>query len=164
MGKSILILGAGRSSASLIQYLARTCEHSAWSLKVADYSHPAAFAMTQGFKSTEAIQFDIQDKVKSVETIQSADIIVSLLPAHLHSLVAEICLEFSKHLFTASYVTNEMNSFHQRAISKGVLFLNECGLDPGIDHMSAMYLIDKIKSRGGVIHSFLSFTGGLISP
>ena len=96
--------------------------------------------------------------------ITSADVVISLIPAHLHPFVARICLSEKKHLLTASYVSDEMKSFHTEAQSKGLLFLNESGLDPGIDHMSAMQVIDKIKSVGGKLTSFESFTGGLIAP
>lgn len=163
MDKSILILGAGRSSASLIQYLARTCQEFKWKLVVGDFSLQAAANMTRSYPFAKAIQFDILNKPKSAEAIAASDIVISLIPAHLHLLVAELCVEFGKHLITASYVTPEMKGLHQDAVRKDLLLLNECGLDPGIDHMSAMGLIDKIKSEGGVIDTFLSFTGGLIS-
>jgi saccharopine dehydrogenase-like NADP-dependent oxidoreductase len=86
------------------------------------------------------------------------------MPAHLHAIVAKICLQLRKHLLNASYVTEEMKSFDEEARSKDLLFLNECGLDPGIDHMSAMQVIDRIKASGGRVVSFESFTGGLIAP
>jgi saccharopine dehydrogenase (NADP+, L-glutamate forming) len=86
------------------------------------------------------------------------------MPAHLHPLVAKLCLKLNKHLLTASYVSDEMAEFHEEAKAKNLLFLNECGLDPGIDHMSAMQVIDSIKARGGKLTTFESFTGGLISP
>jgi saccharopine dehydrogenase-like NADP-dependent oxidoreductase len=90
--------------------------------------------------------------------------VISLIPASLHVLVAKLCLEKKKHLLTASYVSDEMKFFHKEAKAKGLLFMNECGLDPGIDHMSAMQVMDKIKSKGGRLTSFESFTGGLIAP
>ena len=164
MEKSILILGAGRSSASLIQYLAATCSVNRWQLTVGDYSIEAARSMSVNFPSVKVISFDIQNKEQASVSIKQSDIVISLLPAHFHFQVAERCLELGKHLITASYVTQEMKSLHEKALAKGLLFLNECGLDPGIDHMSAMQMIDKIKKEGGVIDSFYSFTGGLISP
>jgi saccharopine dehydrogenase-like NADP-dependent oxidoreductase len=164
MTKSILVLGAGRSSAVLIGYLAKTCAENSWSLTVGDISLPVAGAVTKGLPNVQAVQFDIQNKVESAKVISGSSIVISLLPAHLHPLVAQLCLEFGKHLVTASYVSEEMKVFHEKADGKGLLFLNECGLDPGIDHLSAMQLIDKIKSTGGEIVSFESFTGGLIAP
>jgi saccharopine dehydrogenase (NADP+, L-glutamate forming) len=164
MSKTILILGAGRSSAVLIQYMAETCKTFGWNLTVGDFSFEAAAKMTRHLPAGQAIQFDINDRSNSGASIKSADIVISLLPAYLHHLVAELCLEFGKHLVTASYISNEMKAFHEEALSKNLLFLNECGLDPGIDHMSAMQLIDKIRKTGATINSFYSFTGGLISP
>lgn len=164
MKKSILVLGAGRSSAVLISYLAKTCSENQWRLTVGDISLAAAITMTNGLPATSSISFNIQNKIEAAKAIEQCDMVVSLLPAHMHPLVAELCLEFAKHLITASYVSDEMKAFHDRAKAKDLLFLNECGLDPGIDHLSAKQLIDKIKSTGGKIISFESFTGGLISP
>jgi saccharopine dehydrogenase-like NADP-dependent oxidoreductase len=164
MNKSILVLGAGRSSFVLISYLAQVCQENNWRFSVGDFSLEAARQMTEGLQVVQPIQFDIQNKNASALTIQQFDIVVSLLPAHLHPLVALLALEFGKHLVTASYVSEEMKTFHHRAMEKNILFLNECGLDPGIDHLSAMQLINKIKQEGGKISSFESFTGGLISP
>ena len=164
MPKSIIVLGAGRSSAVLIEYLAKTCRENQWALTVGDYSLDASRKMTDGLPGISAIRFDITNKAESSNTIRNSDVVVSLLPAHLHHLVADLCMEHGKHLVTASYVSEEMKAFHQQAKEKNLLFLNECGLDPGIDHMSAMQLIDKIKKGGGSIISFESFTGGLISP
>lgn len=160
----ILTLGAGRSSAVLIDYLARTCQEHGWKFTVGDFSLAAAHKMTEGLPCGTPIQFDIHNKIESAKAISECDIVISLLPAQLHPLVAQLCLEFGKHLITASYVSDEMRFFHEEAIKKNLLFLNECGLDPGIDHMSAMQLVDKIKNDGGKISSFESFTGGLISP
>jgi saccharopine dehydrogenase-like NADP-dependent oxidoreductase len=159
----ILILGAGRSSSSLIDYVLTQAEKLGWDVTVGDFSRQAAQERIGKRKAT-AIAFDIQQTEASTVTIASADVVISLIPAHLHPLVAKICLAEGKHLLTASYVSAEMKSFHEEAKNKGLLFLNECGLDPGIDHMSAMQVIDGIKSEGGVLTSFESFTGGLIAP
>lgn len=162
MSKSVLVLGAGRSSSSLISYLLGHAQKSDWTITVGDVALPAA----QDRVGTlgKAIHFDIQDEQQSRATIQSADVIISMIPAHLHVQVAKICLSLNKHLLTASYVSEDMKSLHKEAFKKGLLFLNECGLDPGIDHMSAMKLIDHIKDHGGELLSFESFTGGLIAP
>jgi saccharopine dehydrogenase-like NADP-dependent oxidoreductase len=166
--QSILILGAGRSSSSLINYLLAQAKIYDWQVTVGDFSEQAAKDRignsSQGNAIRNAIRFDITDAEASRAAIASTDIVVSLIPAHLHPLVAKICLSEKKHLLTASYVSDEMKSFHEEALAKGLLFLNECGLDPGIDHMSAMQVIDKIKADGGVLTSFESFTGGLIAP
>lgn len=160
---NILVLGAGRSSSALIDYIIKQAEKFEWRVTVGDVSKQAAETRIGNGKAT-AISFDIQHLEQSQAAIGSADVVISLIPAHLHSLVAKICLAKGKHLLTASYVSPEMKSFHDEALHKGLLFLNECGLDPGIDHMSAMQVIDQIKSEGGKLTSFESFTGGLIAP
>ncbi|MFM8742406.1 MAG: saccharopine dehydrogenase family protein [Cytophagales bacterium] len=159
----ILILGAGRSSSSLIDYTLSQSEKLGWDVSLGDFSQQAAQERINQRKAT-AIAFDIQQTEASRAEVSAADVVISLIPAHLHPLVAKICLEEKKHLLTASYVSPEMKSFHTQAMSSGLLFLNECGLDPGIDHMSAMQVIDQIKSEGGKLTSFESFTGGLIAP
>lgn len=162
--KSILLLGAGRSSTSLIQYLIAQASVYSWRLTVGDISREAFLSRIGQSEKVRAIEFNITDQASSQQAISEADVVVSLLPAHLHPLVAKICLQEHKHLLTASYVSDDMRSFDAEARAKNLLFLNECGLDPGIDHMSAMQIIDRIKSKGGVLRSFESFTGGLIAP
>lgn len=159
----ILVLGAGRSSSALIDYIVKQAEKFEWRVTVGDVSKQAAQERIGNGKATP-ISFDIQQAEQSQAAIASADVVISLIPAHLHPLVAKICLAKGKHLLTASYVSPEMKSFQDEALKKGLLFLNECGLDPGIDHMSAMQVIDQIKSEGGKLTSFESFTGGLIAP
>jgi len=161
--KTILIVGAGRSSSSLISYTIKEANQNGWRVIVGDALEQTAQERVQNTTAT-AIRFNIQDETLSKAAITPADVVVSLLPAHLHPLVARQCLLLKKHLLTASYVSDEMKSFHQEAKTKGLLFLNECGLDPGIDHMSAMQVIDTIRTRGGKLTSFESFTGGLIAP
>ena len=112
----------------------------------------------------KAVHFDINDPEGSKEIITGADIVISLLPPNFHPLVALRCLEGGKHFLTASYVSDELTAFDGEARKKGLVFLNECGLDPGIDHLSAMKVIDDIRDKGGAITSFESFTGGLIAP
>jgi saccharopine dehydrogenase-like NADP-dependent oxidoreductase len=163
MMKTVLVLGAGRSSASLINYLLLEGARTGWRIIVGDFSEASARERIGTSSIGTAIRFDINE-VQSTEAISKADVVISLLPAALHSLVAKQCLRFNKHLITASYVSDEMLTFDQDAKSKRLLFLNECGLDPGIDHMSAMQVLDKIKAQGGKITSFESFTGGLIAP
>ncbi|MBL0740877.1 saccharopine dehydrogenase family protein [Chryseolinea lacunae] len=162
--KEILVLGAGRSSTSLIQYLLRHAPAGQWSVTVGDVSEQSAREKIGTSVNGRAIVFDIMNEALSSAAIQGADVVISLMPANLHPLVAKHCLKHSKHLLNASYVSDEMKTFHDEALAKGLLFLNECGLDPGIDHMSAMQVIDNIKARGGKLTSFESFTGGLIAP
>lgn len=163
--KRILVLGAGRSSTSLIRYLQSNGHQENWSVTVGDFSIDHARAKVQlAGGSGEAVAFDIHDVEASRKTIAAADIVVSLLPAHLHSLVAGHCLDAAKNFVSASYVTDEMKAFDRPAREKGLVFLNECGLDPGIDHLSAMKVIDFIREQRGMVTAFESFTGGLISP
>jgi saccharopine dehydrogenase (NADP+, L-glutamate forming) len=162
--KNILVLGAGRSSSSLIAYLLKHASSNDWYVVVGDVSEEAALEKLKNNSLGKAIRFDITDSAGSARSIAGADIVISLLPPHLHPLVAVHCLGLGKHLLTASYVSEEMQGVHGEAFSKGLIFLNECGLDPGIDHMSAMQVIDKIRKEGGTVTSFESFTGGLIAP
>jgi len=162
--KSILVLGAGRSSSSLISYLLTAASRNNWSVTVGDFSKSTARERIGNSSVAKAIAFDITNTEASAKSIEEVDVVISLIPAHLHPLVARICLDKKKHLLTASYVSEEMKSFDEEAKAKGLLFVNECGLDPGIDHMSAMQVMDKIKKNGGRIISFESFTGGLIAP
>jgi saccharopine dehydrogenase-like NADP-dependent oxidoreductase len=162
--KKILVLGAGRSSSSLITYLIKNAVANEWHITVGDFSLAAAQQRIGSSANTTAIAFNIENADESRLSIHDADVVISLIPANLHPQVAKICLTAKKHLLTASYVSDQMKSLDTEAKMNGLLFLNECGLDPGIDHMSAMQVIDKIKAQGGVMSSFESFTGGLIAP
>ena len=152
--KNILVLGAGRSSFSLIGYLLDKAALKGWEITVGDFSESFAREKIGSSPRGHAIRFDINDETSSTRAIEDADIVISLMPAHLHVMVARICLRLRKHLLNASYVTSEMKSFDEEARTNGLLFLNECGLDPGIDHMSAMQVIDRIKSADGRLISF----------
>jgi saccharopine dehydrogenase-like NADP-dependent oxidoreductase len=161
--KTILVLGAGRSSSALIDYLLHESTAHTWKIVVGDMSVEAAQERVGQAPTGQAISFDI-NRPDAEAIVRQADVVISLLPAHLHPKVAAICVQYGKHLITASYVSPEMQSFHAEALKKNLLLLNECGLDPGIDHMSAMQVMDRIRESGGVITSFESFTGGLIAP
>ena len=162
--KTILVLGAGRSSSSLIDYLLKNAPAYDWQIIVGDISARAAQERVRSSRHGHAIRFDIREDSNSSANIESADVVISLLPANFHPLVAKKCVKAKKHFLNASYVSDEMNALHSQAVANDLLFLNECGLDPGIDHMSAMQVIDKIKNGGGILTSFESFTGGLIAP
>jgi saccharopine dehydrogenase-like NADP-dependent oxidoreductase len=162
--KTILVLGAGRSSSSLIGYLLSHAQQNNWRIIVGDVSLEAAKEKINLSSSGSAIRFDINETENSISAISLADVVISLLPAHLHPLVAVRCLELKKHLLTASYVSDEMKAFHEPALKENLIFVNECGLDPGIDHMSAMQVLDRIHAQGGKLIAFESFTGGLIAP
>jgi len=162
--KSILVLGAGRSSSAVINYLLDYARARNMLVVVGDVSQAAARDRIGGHSSGQAVAFDIRDLQQSAETIAHADVVVSLLPAHYHPAVAGICIEHRKHLVTASYVSDDMKAMHQHASDLSLIFLNECGLDPGIDHMSAIQVIDRIRASGCELSGFESFTGGLIAP
>jgi saccharopine dehydrogenase-like NADP-dependent oxidoreductase len=161
---AILIIGAGRSTTSLIHYLLQQASVLQLRITVADMNLALAQEKINGFENATAIAFDITNDTQRQTLIQSHDLIVSMLPAHMHTQVAVDCVHYGKHLATASYVSKEMNALHEEATKKGVLLLNECGLDPGIDHASAMKIIDEIKGKGGHITSFKSYCGGLVAP
>ena len=162
--KKILILGAGLSSSSLIKYLLDHSNQYDWKIRVGDMSLNTAKRKVNNHKNGEAIEFDILNEQQRIEEIKNSDVVISMLPARFHLLVAEKCVEFEKHMITASYVSPEVKSLDEEAKTKGLLLLNEIGVDPGIDHMSAMKIIDEIKVKGGELVSFKSSTGGLIAP
>lgn len=164
MSKKILVLGAGRSSAALIEYLARTGPKNDWNITIGDQSETAARQAIAELPGLKAVAFDIRQESSAREIINGRDTVISLLPAHLHPQAGKFCIEAGAHLITASYVSDEMRSLSSDAKQAGLLFLNECGLDPGIDHMSAMEMIHRIQQAGGEIETFRSFTGGLIAP
>jgi len=164
MSKKILVLGAGLSASGLIQYLLDCSQQFNWLIIVADRYIDQAKLKLNEHPNGIAKLFDI-DNIDSLTTlVNDSDAVISLLPAKYHPIVAKECLKQSKHMFTTSYVSAEMKLMHEEAINKDLLFLNECGLDPGIDHMSAMKIIDEIKEKGGKMISFESNTGGLIAP
>ena len=162
--KSILILGAGRSSTTLINYLIKAAEEHRWMVTVADTDLDIALSKTEHSKNALGVQLDVNDVAKRQDLIRDKNVVVSLLPAFLHPIVAKDCLEFSKHLVTASYLNEDIRSMEQEALAKGLLFMGEMGLDPGIDHMSAMQKINEIKADGATLSAFYSYTGGLIAP
>ena len=162
--RNILVIGAGRSSSSLIKYLIKKSEEESLHIKIGDVSIENALSKIAGQKNASAIKLDVFNKNERELAIQDADIIVSMLPAHFHIEVAKDCIRFGKHMVTASYISKEMQALHDDAVEKGLVFMNEIGLDPGIDHMSAMQVIDRIKEADGKMLLFESFCGGLVAP
>ena len=162
--RHILIIGAGRSATNLIQYLAQKAIAQQLQITVADLSLESANKSIQGMNHTKGIALDVTDPTQRQDLIQKHDLIISMLPAHMHMEVARDCLNFGKHLVTASYISAAMQELDAEARAKNLVFMNECGLDPGIDHMSAMKVIDEIRDQGGKMLLFESFTGGLIAP
>ncbi|HET6227655.1 MAG TPA: saccharopine dehydrogenase C-terminal domain-containing protein [Bacteroidia bacterium] len=162
--KKIFVIGAGRSSTSLIEYLLNNSEKENWKITVGDISLDLAKQKTANHKNATAIAFDINNEKQRTEQIQQADLVISMLPAFLHMNVAQDCIRYKKHMATASYVSKEMAALQEQAKAEGVILLNEIGLDPGIDHASAMKLIDQIHEAGGELTSFKSYCGGLVAP
>lgn len=162
--KSILLFGAGKSATSLIGYLGKSCEEKNWKLNICDSDISLAQSKSAPFSCAEAFSFDVTNPAKRQELISGSDIVISMLPPALHFLVAKDCVAFSKNLLTASYIDTNVRSLADEIEAKGLLFISEMGLDPGIDHMSAMKIINKIKNEGGTITSFKSHCGGLMSP
>ena len=162
--RTILIIGAGRSASSLIQYLLNKSEKENLHLVIGDLSLALAQKKTNNHPNATAIALDIFDEDQRKKAVQIADIVISMLPAHLHIQVAKDCIIYKKHLVTASYVSDAMQELDAAAKENNLIFMNEIGLDPGIDHMSAMKVIDEIKEKGGEMILFESFCGGLVAP
>ena len=164
MSQTIIIIGAGKSATVLIQYLQQKAVENDWYVILADGDEANAKNKWNNAPNGNALGINIENELDRQNLVQKADIVVSMLPAQLHFLVAKDCLEFGKPLFTASYVDDNMRSIAAEIESKQLLFLCEMGLDPGIDHMSAMAIIDEIHEKGGKISSFKSHCGGLVAP
>lgn len=162
--RNILIIGAGRSASSLIKYLLEKSESENLHLTIGDLSLELAQKKTQNHKNATAIALDIFNKTQRKAEIQKADIVISMLPAHLHIEVAKDCITYKKHMVTASYISDAMQSLDADAKENGLIFMNEIGLDPGIDHLSAMKVLDEIREKGGKVILFESFCGGLVAP
>ena len=162
--KNILVIGAGRSASSLIKYLLDNSTKENWKVTVGDVSLDLVKQKTGNHANARALELDINNQEQREEEIQHADLVISMLPASMHINVAKDCVRFKKHLVTASYVSKEMGELNEEAIKAGVVLINENGLDPGIDHASAMKVIDEIHQQGGELISFKSYCGGLVAP
>lgn len=162
--RSVLIIGAGRSASSLIRYLLSKSESENLHLVVADLSLALAEKKTQKHPNATPIALNIFDADERKLAIEKASIVISMLPAHLHIEIAKDCLLFKKNLVTASYISDAMQALNEDVKNNNLIFMNEIGLDPGIDHMSAMKVIDEIRAKGGKMLLFESFCGGLVAP
>ncbi len=162
--KKILVIGSGRSAVTLIKYLLDNAEGNNWQVTVADFSEELAKVAVANHSSGKAIFFNVTDDKQRQTEIENTDIVISMLPARMHITVAKACIRLGKNLVTASYVSKEIFALDEKAKNAGIILLNEIGLDPGIDHMSAMQVIDSIKENGGELTSFKSFCGGLVHP
>jgi saccharopine dehydrogenase (NADP+, L-glutamate forming) len=164
MNPEILVIGAGKSATVLIQYLQTKAVENNWYIVLADGNAAVANSKWNNAPNGHAIGIDIENKENRAALIEKATVVVSMLPPSLHFLVAQDCVQYGKPLFTASYVDDNMKSMAAAIEQKQILVLCEMGLDPGIDHMSAMELIHSIQDKGGKITGFKSHCGGLIAP
>lgn len=162
--RNILIIGAGRSASSLIKYLLNKSANENLQITIADLSLELAQKKTNNHPNAKAIALDINSIEQRQTEIQKADIVISMLPAHMHIEVARDCVTFKKNMVTASYISEAMQALDTEVKANNLVFMNEIGLDPGIDHMSAMKVIDEIRAKGGKMLLFESFCGGLVAP
>jgi saccharopine dehydrogenase-like NADP-dependent oxidoreductase len=162
--RTILIIGSGRSSSSLIQYLLNKSDEENLHLIIGDLSLESAQNKTKNHPNATAIALDVFDIKQRGNAIQKADIVISMLPAHLHIAVAKDCVVYKKNIVTASYISDAMQELDALVKENNLIFMNEIGLDPGIDHMSAMKVIHEIRAKGGKMLLFESFCGGLVAP
>ena len=158
------MFGAGLSSSVLIDYLLENAAKEDWKIRVGDMNVALAQRKVNGHERGEAFEFNVTNSIQRLNEISQADIVISMLPAHMHVDVAKECIALKKPMVTASYVSDAMQELHDEAIKAGVTIMNEIGVDPGIDHMSAMRVLDEIRENGGKMLQFESFTGGLVAP
>lgn len=161
--KRILILGSGRSSYNLIEYLSEKSTENNYEVVVVDKSAKETLSHLSA-QNVKALNDDVTDRDRRQELIKSADLVISMLPVQFHVMIADDCIKYKKNMVTASYVTPSMEDLHGAAVKAGITIMNEVGLDPGIDHMSAMKIIDELKESNCEIIGFESFTGGLLAP
>lgn len=162
--RNILIIGSGKSSSYLIKYLLDKSEKEDLKITIGDIKKENAEKLINGHKNASAIELDVFDEAARNKAVSSTDLVISMLPARFHIEVAKDCIKYKKHMVTASYVSEEMKALDEEAKKQGLVFMNEIGVDPGIDHMSAMEVIDRIIDQGGEMILFESFTGGLVAP
>lgn len=162
--RNILIVGAGKSTSVLVEYLLKKSESENLQLILADLHIDNAKKLAGDHPRAQAMTLDIFNKEQRQSAVKDADMVISMLPARMHIEVAKDCLTYGKNLVTASYISDEMEALDEEVKRKGLVFMNEIGVDPGIDHMSAMQVIDRIRNAGGKMLLFESFTGGLVAP
>ena len=162
--KRILVLGAGLSSSSLIKYLLEKSVHYNWQIRVVDRDIDLVKSKIDGHVNGIPMAFNALDAEERRPEIKKSDLVISMLPARLHPEVARDCIDLKTDLITPSYISAEMKNLDREAKDAGIVIMNEIGVDPGIDHMSAMKIIDAVKEKGGKLTSFKSFCGGLIAP
>ncbi len=162
--RNILVIGSGKSTSYLIKYLLDKSNSEKLHITVGDINIENAKKLIGSHQNATAITLDVFNEKSRQEAIKNSDIVISMLPARFHVEVAKDCVLFAKNMVTASYVSKEMQELDDDVKAKGLVFMNEIGVDPGIDHMSAMHVIDRIRDKGGKLILFESFTGGLVAP
>ncbi|MGE7776060.1 saccharopine dehydrogenase C-terminal domain-containing protein [Chitinophaga sp. NPDC101104] len=162
--KHVLLFGAGKSATVLIDYLLANAPRQKWHITVVDNDLMLIKSKIGKSYYATAAAIDVKDASVRQPLVRETDLVISLLPPALHITVARDCLQFGKNLLTASYIDPEIRKLEKEIEQAGLLFMYEMGLDPGIDHMSAMKLIQSIEKKGGQISCFRSYCGGLISP
>jgi len=162
--QNLLIIGAGRSATALINYILEQARQYNFFVTVGDADMALAQQKINGYPNGRAIWLDASKPNDRKDIINRHDVIVSLLPPQMHLDVAQDCIVLGKHMVTASYVSKQVFRLGDEARQRALVFMNELGLDPGIDHMSAMQRINQIKAKGGKITAFYSYTGGLVAP
>ena len=160
----VLVIGAGKSASYLIDYLLKKAATQQLHIIIGDLNTEHIDTLLKGHPHSEALQLDVSNANDREAAIKRADVVISMLPPSLHVRVAKDCITHKKHLVTASYVSPEMQELDNEVKKSGLVFMNEIGVDPGIDHMSAMQVIDRIRSKNGNMILFESFTGGLVAP
>ncbi len=162
--KKVALIGAGRSSSSLIKFLISNLEKENFTLTIADREIGHLSDIVDNATGVEEMVFDVFEQEAREKLVKESDLIISMLPARFHIMIAKDCVSFKRNMITASYITDEMKALDEDAKNAGVMLLNEMGVDPGIDHMSAMRIIDNLRSKNAHFLQFESFTGGLVAP
>ena len=162
--QKILVAGAGKSSTCLIRYLLSHAPKNKWKIIVADGNEAAIKEKINGDPNAEIAVLDITDTAHRQKLVAESDLVVSLMPPHLHIYLAKDCLQFKKNLITSSYISPEMKEMDAAVKEAGLMFMCEMGLDPGIDHMTANQIIHSIQRVAATISSFKSYCGGLVAP
>lgn len=159
--KSFLLLGAGLVAGPCVNYICRNPKNR---ITIVDIDVKVSQKLASQYQNASVGECDIRDSGEAEKIISKHSIVISLLPAQFNILVGKLCLKLGKHLVTASYISEELRKLHDEAKDRGLLFLNEVGLDPGIDHLEAVRIIRDTHQKGGKIKSFVSWCGGLPLP
>lgn len=162
--KNILVIGAGLSASSMLRYFTQNAEKEDWFIKVGDQNGAMAKSKVKGCERAEGFELNGLDPAQRAPLVEWADLVISMLPARFHVEVAKDCIRYKTNLITPSYISDEMKALEGEAVAAGILIMNEIGVDPGLDHMSAKKILDEIETQGGEMHIFESFTGGLVAP